>query len=101
MMFILAREGESYARLRFNVGPCAEMVVPVSIDYSRAFAGCDVEAWKEEYLANVQVEGRNLPSQKISSDAHTPVTEDESVDDWYENWFEYTEDQHVEGGFIE
>ena len=53
IMFILARKGKSYARLRFNVGPCADLEISVEIDCSRPFAGCDTDAWTREYLANV------------------------------------------------
>ena len=35
LMFILAREGQSYARLRFNIGPRSELEIPVSVDYAR------------------------------------------------------------------
>jgi hypothetical protein len=52
-MFILAREGQSYARLRFNVGPGGAMKISVDVDYGRHFAGCDRDAWEQEYLANV------------------------------------------------
>ena len=37
LMFVLARGGQSYARLRFNIGPGGEMPIPVSVDYSRPF----------------------------------------------------------------
>ena len=53
LMFILARGGESYARLRFNVGPGGEVLLPVEVDYSRPFAGSDSATWQAEYEANV------------------------------------------------
>jgi hypothetical protein len=56
VMFILARRGQSYARLRFHVGPGGELDLPVRVDYARLFAASDHAAWREEYLANVQVE---------------------------------------------
>ena len=55
-MFIVAREGQTYARLRFNVGPGGEMEIPVEVDYSRHFLGCDMDAWEQEFLANVRQE---------------------------------------------
>lgn len=55
-MFILAKGGQSYARLRFNTGPGAELVIPVEVDYSMEFPGTDVFAWEREYLANVSLE---------------------------------------------
>ncbi len=54
VMFILAREGATFARLRFNVGPGSEQEISVRTDYSRPFPGCDVDAWEQEYLANVR-----------------------------------------------
>ena len=53
VMFILAREGQTYARLRFNVGPGGELTIPVTVDYSRAFDGSRWDEWRAEYAANV------------------------------------------------
>ena len=55
VMFILARQGQSYARLRFHVGPGGDVDLPVCVDYSRPFAASDHAAWKEEYAACVQI----------------------------------------------
>lgn len=56
VMFVLARGGETYARLRFNVGPGGSLLIPVGVDYSRAFAGSDFGAWEAEYQANIHEE---------------------------------------------
>lgn len=53
VMFILARGGRNYARLRFNVGPSGEIEIPVEIDYRYPFAGSDHAAWEREYQANI------------------------------------------------
>jgi proteasome lid subunit RPN8/RPN11 len=53
IMFILARGGQSYARLSFNVGPGGAMTIPTCIDYSRPFGGSDAASWEAEYRANV------------------------------------------------
>lgn len=53
IMFIIAQNGSTYTRLRFNVGPGGEMNIPVSIDYSRQFETPDFELWKQQYKANV------------------------------------------------
>ena len=37
VMFIVARGGQTYARLQLNVGPGATLVVPVSVDFERPF----------------------------------------------------------------
>ncbi len=55
-MFILAKSGKTYARLRFNTGPGGHMQIPVEVDYQQPFAASDHEAWKQEYTANVQAE---------------------------------------------
>lgn len=56
VMFILARQGRSYARLRMNTGPTFACEIPVRRDYSEPFPGCDPECWEEEYLTNVHPE---------------------------------------------
>lgn len=54
VMFILARGGPSYARLRFNVGPGGSLVLPVEVDYRRPFKASDQGAWQAEYVGNVE-----------------------------------------------
>lgn len=49
VMFILAQGGQTYARLRFNVGPGGEVLLPVELDFTRAFGATDTEAWDAEY----------------------------------------------------
>jgi len=53
LMFIVAQGGTSYARLRFNVGPGGEAVIPVTVDYTRSFESSDHDAWKAEYEVNI------------------------------------------------
>ncbi|MCA9177985.1 MAG: Mov34/MPN/PAD-1 family protein [Planctomycetales bacterium] len=55
VMFILARGGQSYARLRFTKGPGADMEIPVTVDYSRSFTGSEHEQWEGEYHSNVKI----------------------------------------------
>ena len=54
VMFILARGGQNYARLRFNVGPGGDLLVPVEVDFARPFAAADHDAWAVEYERNVR-----------------------------------------------
>lgn len=49
LMFILAQEGQTYARLRFNIGPSGSLDIPVAVDFSRDFTASDHAAWKAEY----------------------------------------------------
>ena len=52
-MFILAKGGQTYSRLRFNVGPGGEQVLKTEVDFSCIFAGSDEAAWTQEYEANI------------------------------------------------
>lgn len=54
VMFILARGGQTYARLRFNVGPGGSLIVPIETDFSQSFTGSDHAAWEQEFVANVE-----------------------------------------------
>ena len=56
LMFIVATGGKSYARLRFNVGPGGQILIPVEVGYSQAFGPSDEDAWEAEYEANIQAE---------------------------------------------
>jgi proteasome lid subunit RPN8/RPN11 len=60
VMAILARGGKTYARLRFNTGPGASLLIPVHVDYTQEFAGSDWEAWQQEYAGHVHAEPREL-----------------------------------------
>ena len=63
VMCIVAQDGRTYARLRFNVGPGGQLLIPVHVDYSRPFGPTDQDAWKQEYQANIKaVSWRGLSS---------------------------------------
>ncbi len=53
VMFIIATDGKSYARLRFNTGPGSEIQIPVCVDYGVEFKEADFNSWKKEYHQNV------------------------------------------------
>jgi hypothetical protein len=53
VMFIVARGGQTYARLRFNSGPQGELLLPVEIDFQEPFGASDWAAWEEEYCEAV------------------------------------------------
>jgi proteasome lid subunit RPN8/RPN11 len=61
VMFILAQDGKSYARLQFGVGPTGSAELPVEIAYDEPFGASDQLAWQAEYQACV------LPSQPVNS----------------------------------
>ena len=54
VMCVVAREGKTYARLRFNVGPGGETSIPICVDYSFPFGASEQEAWEAEYRANIK-----------------------------------------------
>ncbi|HYV39236.1 MAG TPA: hypothetical protein VE988_26345 [Gemmataceae bacterium] len=77
VMFILARSGDTYARLAFAAGPKAQIEIPVSVDWS-AWPDCtgknkpSVDAlfaqWRQEYDANVQL----LPRRSAAAAVFPP-----------------------------
>ncbi|MFN3166974.1 MAG: hypothetical protein ACE37H_07915 [Phycisphaeraceae bacterium] len=60
VMFILAKGGQTYARLRFNTGPGGEMLMRVHIDYSQPFESSDQEAWAEDFMRHIHPEAAEL-----------------------------------------
>lgn len=56
VMFILADSGKSYARLRFNVAPGGDIIIPAEVDFRNNFPASDIASWEHEYLANIHPE---------------------------------------------
>ncbi len=87
-MFILAQGGETYARLRFNIGPRASLEIPVDVDYRRPFAAADQLAWDREYVECVH---------PLYLTPHNPLQveqphlfEIETDDDW-QDWLNFAD----------
>lgn len=97
VMFILARRGQSYARLRFHVGPGGDLDLPVEVDYSRPFLGSDHAAWREEYLAAVEVADLSLFERRSQPGAAAALDpwDDDLFSDWDRDFLE------LEPGFAE
>ncbi len=55
VMFILARGGATYARLRFRAGPGGGWEIPAVVDFERNFSGSDRDVWAAEYEATVSI----------------------------------------------
>jgi len=53
VMCIVAQDGSTFARLRFNAGPGGEIKIPVCVDYNVEFDAADFEIWQQQYLTNV------------------------------------------------
>lgn len=54
VLFVLAQDGQTYARLRFNIGPGGDILIPTEIDFTRPFAASDQAGWAKEYEGNIQ-----------------------------------------------
>ena len=81
-MFILARNGKTFARLRFNTGPGGEINIPVGIDYSHKFDAPDFKLWEKEYEANVtkddplrEFEEKRNPKPEKEHEKNTDITD--------------------------
>jgi proteasome lid subunit RPN8/RPN11 len=61
VMFIVAQDSKTYARLRFNLGPGGYILIPVQMDYRRPFGPSDQAAWQAEYQAHILTEACTLP----------------------------------------
>lgn len=49
IMFIVAKEGDTYCRLKINVGPGVVKLLGVEIDWNIPFPASDHEGWDAEY----------------------------------------------------
>jgi hypothetical protein len=86
------------------------VLLPVEVDYSRAFAASDHAAWQVEYMANVQVESwplepRLLSHLEPSGEQPGPLNPNA---DWRDLWDEVFQDKLVDscaeipvGGFYD
>jgi proteasome lid subunit RPN8/RPN11 len=109
LMFILARGGQSYARLHFSAGPGAELVIPVDLDFRPPFNASDQVAWQSEYgtfvrpLPKAAKDTRPLRPGRVEAAIHRneiPTVDDE----WYDAWYDYTDidrkDTETEYGYV-
>jgi proteasome lid subunit RPN8/RPN11 len=84
VMFILACGGQTYVRLQMNAGPGASIEIPVEVDYSRPFAGSDLDAWEDEYLANVQIDPNDFMVGLAADQPGELLSDRWLLDDWSE-----------------
>ena len=54
VLFVVAQDNKTYAKLSFNVGPGGQVLIPVGIDYSQDFGASNRELWDTEYTANIK-----------------------------------------------
>lgn len=93
LMFILARGGQTYARLRYNVGPGADINLPVDVEFGRPFSGSDAEAWQAEYAANVRTpEPEPITNVRFGKSSEVSDHADGFGGEWWRDaWDEYAE----------
>jgi hypothetical protein len=85
VLFILAQDDSTYARLSFNTGPNAQVLLPVNIDYTKEFKGTDFSAWDREFKENINptvLATLNTQSQYDIFDYDEPVL----PTDWLEEF---------------
>ncbi len=94
VMFIIARSGQSYARLRLNAGPGAVLDLPVGVDWAAwpqlvADHGPQLEnlleGWMDEYGQNIRPEIFPGHSSSAASRLGSPWPGDLA---WDEPWWE-------------
>lgn len=93
VMFILARGGQTYSRLRYNFGPGADVVLPVEVDFSPPFQASAATQWQAEYHRCVRAELPELVS--VKNPKLLPPVDDFLLDDWYEAWEHYVDDSAI------
>ena len=54
ILFVVAQDNRTYAKLRFNVGPGGDILIPTEIDYNQDFGPSEHDLWDTEYAANVK-----------------------------------------------
>ena len=87
VMFILARGGQTYCRLRFNTGPGGAFEIPVRVDFESSFAGSDFEAWGREYDTTVR-KAESALNQLPPLGSGVGLTAAADTDDLFESVFE-------------
>jgi proteasome lid subunit RPN8/RPN11 len=99
LMFILARGGECYARLRLGSVPGGEVVLPVEVDFSQPFDASAWERWEAEYRRAVSCEEllacvkavdkpikSSFPSALHTTDPSLDPTFEPFLESAYERW---------------
>jgi len=102
VMFILARSGDTFARLHWRHGQ-GSIGLEVEIDYSEPFAASDLSSWRAEYGATVHDESwtSNAP-RRGESDAVDPESMFHAFVDPFDPWgYEPLSDQYPEAVLAE
>lgn len=99
IMFILARGGETYARLALNTGPGGDLMLPVEIDFSRPMPASEEQDWEQEYRTSVTEECFLEPRQEerklLEGTRNLPSLAERMDDEWTFDPFYYSERMEV------
>ncbi|MCA9124647.1 MAG: hypothetical protein H6822_09020 [Planctomycetaceae bacterium] len=89
IMFIVARSGDTYTRLRFNSGPGGDIELGVTIDYEVDFPASARSAWMQEFAEHVH----DLTIANDRPSLADPFGYHDSLEaEWYHDLLRYTED---------
>jgi hypothetical protein len=106
VMFILAKGGESFARLQFNTGPGLAMLLEVEIDFTRPFPAANHEGWSEEYqrcVANLLVTNGTNHKDQRGAGSMVHMADDLDLPWWWDDpWpggFERAYGDELEGAY--
>jgi proteasome lid subunit RPN8/RPN11 len=89
VMFILAREGETYCRLGFRAGPGGAFEIPVCVDFESSFVGSNFEAWAQEYESAVRLAEFAVsrpPHVRCGPGMPRPVLADDLLDSFFDTF---------------
>jgi hypothetical protein len=90
LMFILARGGQTYARLRYNSGPGVDVKLPAEVEFCRTFAGSDFDRWRDEYVANVRAPEAIDTKVELRNGINGHGSRDHFINYWRDrDWEEY------------
>lgn len=96
LMFILARGGQTYARMQFRAGPSGTFQIPVEVAYEQPFQGSDHPAWQAEYERCVHPIQPHIPIElPFLSFVQDPVVYDQR-DEWIDTDTYYNLEMHYD-----
>jgi proteasome lid subunit RPN8/RPN11 len=103
IMFIIARGGEIYCRLKINVGPGVVKELKIAVDWNVPFNGSNIEAWNNEYKDKVQIEKFCMTGKEGGITRSCLVQDDKPDDDplWWNKKYEQLARQQDELNRVE
>jgi len=84
VMAIIARGGQTYARLQFHTGPGGALRLKMDVDFQTPFGASDPAAWTREYQTCVTAE----PDLRFFEETYcrpVPSAEEPLFSDWFES----------------